>query len=799
MQFTFLGSRLPLTKTFLSNNGLITATPYPHVTRVTSYHEEAKTLAEFRDLLIKHAALGHCLFNGHLEAPLKDESRAGKTRKTKKDFVVFDFDKVEARDAAEVVSRYLPAECQNVSYIAQVSASMFRPDTRLWSGHIFMLLKTPIEEQRLKQWVESINFMVPALKSQIRLSDSLQALHWPLDRTACYNSKLIYIAPPKCFGFTPEKIEPIVMIKRKHAELDIPDFQPIDNITVRQQINILRREIGEGEIDYSTVPFEGEEVLLKSGICEVHGIRTSGDHYIRFNLNGGDSYAYFIDLRNPGVIRNFKGEPFLKTDEAAPDLYKALRKVAPAAVVRPPLDEGTEVLAFYTTNQNSQIKVGTFAPATRTLTLHNSTEKAATAWLNEYGLVQKGYLPHMNLVFNPLSDLQYAAGTTEINTFKATDYMVRPKSSDKPSSISEIPPVIDKTMRSMMGDPTPEVYTHFLNWLAYIFQTREKSGTAWVLNGVEGTGKGRFTENILIPLFGQEQVVQTNFSHVNGEFNGFLEHSMFVVFQDADIKAVENNANLLMKMRTWVTDSPLPIRRMRTDTAYLPNYSNFILCANERTPIIITSTDRRFNICNRQEKKIYYNPNELKVLFEGSELEAFADVLARWPVDRMAAHRIIETEYRRDVHEATTSINQLVAEAIVEGNLEFFIDRMPSDNEATADFHNRFNPIQLFKSQIDKYVADARAGRASLVTDEQLFVLFRTLIPDTRFFQDSKTWRKRHYKALGLDVDKQHRVPNEPSKRQRGVMVEWKLENDDAWETPAAKTGDVIEMKGRRA
>lgn len=792
MHVVFLGSRLPLTKTFLMNSGVLTATPYPHVTRVSSFHEEAATLSDFHALLVKHAALGHCLFNGQLEAPLQDESRAGKTRKLPKEFVVFDFDKVEAKDAADVIARYLPPCCQNVSYIAQLSASMFRPDVKLWSGHIFMLLRTPIDEARLKAWVESINFSVPALEGQIKLSDSLQALHWPLDRTATYNSKLIYIAPPKCHGFTPNVPEPIQLVKRKMPVLDIPVFTPVDNITIRQKINELRKRIGEPEIDYKTVPFDGEEVMVNSGICEVHGIKTSGEHYIRFNLNGGDSYAYFIDLRNPGIIRNFKGEPFLKTEEAAPDLYKSLRKVAPTAVSKAPLEAGTEVLAFYATNQNSAIKVGSFSPASRELVLHGSTEKAAAAWLAEYGLVQKGYLPHMNLVFNPMSDVQYVAGTTEINTFRATDYMVQDPSTTTPSTLDEIPPVINKTIRSMMGDPSPEVLGHFINWLAYIFQTREKTGTAWVFNGVEGTGKGRFTENVLIPLFGQEQVAQTNFSHVNGEFNGFLEHSMFVVFQDADIKAAENSANLMQKLRTWITDSPLPIRKMRADTLFLDNYSNFILCTNERTPIILTSTDRRFTVCNRQEKKILYNPNELKILFDGDELEDFADMLLRWPVDRIAAHRIIDTEFRRDVHEATTSINQLVAEAVIEGNLEFFLERMPSESEAMADFFNRFNPIGMFKQLTDKYIAAAKTGQPLIVTDEELFVLFRTLIPDTRFFQDSKTWRKRHYKSLGLDVDKQHRVPG-TDKRVRGVQVTWNLpENIDL---PAPAEDNVVTIK----
>src|SRR5690606_16401235 len=114
------------------------------------------------------------------------ESRAGKTANTPRSWVVFDFDKVEGTTHEEVVEKYLPAECQNVSYVAQLSSSMWRPDTTTWSGHIFMLLKSETAELRVRQWFEHLNFTVPALATQLKLSDSLQALHWPLDRTVAY-------------------------------------------------------------------------------------------------------------------------------------------------------------------------------------------------------------------------------------------------------------------------------------------------------------------------------------------------------------------------------------------------------------------------------------------------------------------------------------------------------------------------------------------------------------------------------------------------------------------------------------
>lgn len=798
MHVVFLSGRLPLTKTFAMTHGVLAATPYPHIAKVTSHHEQVSSLAEFHSRLVAHAQQGHCLFGGQLTKPLKNESRAGATAHEPKPWVVFDFDKVEGKDHADVVKRYLPKECQDVSYIAQLSASMFRPDVSSWSGHIFMLLDQPIDDQRLRQWFEHINFTNKALTGQIKLSDSEQALHWPLDRTVAYSSKLIFIAPPKCYGFEPAVKESITLVKKKRQQLRIADFNPVDNQTIRQKINELRQAIGLDEISYSLTPFEGQWVLDQSGECTIHDIKTSGDHYIRFNLNGGDSYAYFIDLRKPDLIRNFKGEPFLKTEEAAPDLWKSLRKIAPRAVAKPALEEGTEVLAFYATNQSSVVKIGTFDHGTQELTLNNSGERAAKAWQAEYGVVGSGMLPHMDLTFDPHCDIQYVTGSTQINLFKATKYMTRERTNKQPSKMADVPKLADRVMRSMLGNPTDEVYKHFLNWLAFMFQFRRKPGTAWVMSGVEGTGKGSFVKYILTPIFGSSAVKVVQYGLLNQEYNDFFEHALFVVFEEADVNASDNNAALMAKLRHYITDSEIMIRRMRADPYPAETYFGCLFFSNKKTPVITSSHDRRFNIAEWQDARLFFTPNEYALLQAGAELDDVADVLQRWPVDLEALTRVVETEARQRVHEATSSINQLIADAVLAGDLQFFIDRMPSDAEATADFHNRFNPIGLFQQLVDQYIEAAASGQQVLVKDEDLFVLFRTLIPDVRYFQDSKTWRKRHYKALGLEVDKQVRVPGNWNERDRGLLVTWKLP-EGADIPKKAKTEDrVVPMRRKK-
>lgn len=797
MHIVFLGSRLPLTKTFVQNQGVLTATPYPQVSKVSSYHEQAKDLVEFKALLERHADQGHCLFNGQLTTPLFNESRAGKTKTgIKREWVVFDFDKVEAKDAADVVARYLPRECQTVSYIAQLSASMFRPDTTLWSGHIFMLLREPIDQMRLKQWFEYLNFTQPTLSSSLSLSDSLQALHWPLDRTVAYDSKLIYIAPPKCHGFSPAVSQHITLVKKKQTHLSIPTFQPIDASQVRLKINELRRAVGESEIDYDLTTFEGEEMLRKTGLCDISGLRASGDHYVRFNLNGGDSYAYFIDLRNIDVIRNFKGEPLLKTADAAPDLYKSLRKAAPRALAKPPLDDGAEVLAFYATNRGAQIKTGLYEPIKQALRLDDSTPTAARAWLAEFGLVQKTDLPHMDMVFDPTSDVQYIPGRTFVNTFRITPYMTRTRSSDKPSTLAELPPTTRKVFYSMLGNPTDAVFNHFMNWLAFIFQRREKAQTAWVFSGRTGTGKGSFVKYFLRPLFGPEHVRTIQFPLLTTQFNGYLENCLFLICEEADMNTVQNKAELNAKIRHYITDSPIEINQKGVKTAPQDSYCNLIFMANERTAVTVTGDDRRLNIAERQEVQLILTPNELTTLANGTELEQLSDILQRWPVDAFKVTRVIETQAQADMHEATTQINQLIAEAVIKGDLQFFIDRMPSDAESQADFFNRFNPLPMFKTLLEECLDHAKKQQAMVLTSEQLFVLFRTMIPDTKYFQDNKTWRNRHFKQLGLNIDGQHRLPGHWDKKKRGVKVDWKAPTD--FGDFESADGKVVPIKKKR-
>lgn len=202
LKLQFLEASVPLTKTFKNDNGKLIKTPYPMVKKFTSHEEMVSSSEEFRDKLIKHAALGHCLLKGGLNRALINESRAGHTSPdAPTEWIVLDVDGLP----------YSPEElldltgCGDVDYIVQHSASSgiilagdAYSSAKFDRYHIFIMLDEPQHPSQLKLWLKNLNLTIPAISQYLNLTASGMALRWPLDVTVCQNDKLIYIAPPQC-------------------------------------------------------------------------------------------------------------------------------------------------------------------------------------------------------------------------------------------------------------------------------------------------------------------------------------------------------------------------------------------------------------------------------------------------------------------------------------------------------------------------------------------------------------------------------------------------------------------------
>lgn len=787
MDLVFLSARIPLTKSISYNarDDSYTTAPYPMVSRVTSHHEQAATFRQFETLLREHAAKGHCLLKGQLDQPLMNASRATHSIDTEQEWVVFDLDKVACAPTFEgalaAINKYLPLCCQNIDCIVQLSASCYNPRTAHLSCHVFMPLAKPVTTQVLKEWFEWINFN-GVLTKELRLTDSQMGLHFPLDRTVAAASKLIYIAAPRLIGYTSPIREPIKFFKGKYTALTIPPFENIGGDRVRDKINELRRAGGLKEREYKTVNAHGHEFLVGAEECVVHDIQKSGDTYLRFNLNGGDSLAYFVNLREPHIVGNHKGEPYLYTREIAKDFFKTLTKAAQSLSLSPKSGDGIEPLAFYATNKGSVVHVGYYDRVNDELRLEASTETAAKSWMLSFGVPATGLLPHLDIEFDMTSEVRYEAGYPIVNLYRQTDFIKQYAEPDKPRlnenhhSFAQRCPVLLKTILSALGNSS-EATNYFLNWLAYIFQTRQRSNTAWVWHGVQGTGKGMIINHIISPLFGENTVRQVLYSLVDTKFNAYMDGALFVFVDEASLSHSADREDLMSKLKNWITEPTIQVNEKHRTEKKVNNSANFIFASNSIKPVVIENNDRRFNVAEHQATRLIYTPNEYAVLASGEELPAFAEILGLWQVDEARLLTPFAGEAKDRMYEATHTLPERIARAIQEGDIAFFIDARPSDLQLRIDLMGKPLPIlqydQLIKAMID--------GTLSVLKREDLYVLFRVVIGNNdRQFPDNNAEQRRMLNKLGLQAGRSEAHHDRRiGKNSHGILApKWKRDEE---------------------
>lgn len=762
MELTFLSGPIALTKTISYNDRTqeYHTTSYPLVQKVTSFVEHVTTIDDFTAALTEHANKGHVVLKGGLTHPLNKESRAGMAdAKGPHSWIVFDFDKVDCsptvEGAVEAITKYLPPACHDVDCLIQLSASCYRLDATKLSCHIFMLLDKPQTTKTLTEWITWINFNSPLAK-ELALTDSCMALHFPLDRSVCTPSRLIYIAPPRVFGFVPAVTHDsaFVINDGTRRTVTVPTIEPITAGQLSEKIAVLRTAASLPAREYRTRQVNGIDVMVDAETCVVHDIKPSGEGYIRFNLNGGNSLAYYINLKDPNLIGNHKGEPFLVTESVAPDLYKALIKTAKHVPAKAMAPCTIEPLAFYATNHGSQLYVGTYDRGNDMLRIDTTNKDAAYSWLASFGIPLKPNFPHYDLVHDMKSSLRFEDGYPVINLYRQTELMksyanvsrTRAVNGQLTEHLKGVAPVTWRVLDSVLGNDTVAM-TYFLNWLAAIFQRRDRTNTAWVLSGVEGTGKGFVTNYLCRHLFGDTSVTQQLYEHVNAQFNAYLEGKLIVSLNEAAMSKSIDVANVMSKLRDWITEPKVVIRGMHKDGREAVNAANFIVCSNSKTrSVVIESHDRRFNFGEYQEQRLHVTPNELATVTEGLEMEAFAKLLGEVIVDDQRLNNPYAGETKVRVYEATHNLLDRIARALDEGDVEYFLEVRPSTVQMQTDFAGKMLPSREY----DDLLRGMINGSLTMLRHEDLYVIFRMIAISEKTFPETKAQQRQIFQRYNL-------------------------------------------------
>ena len=760
-------------------DGTIEKTSYPNVWEVTSHIEDCKDLSVFEHLINKHAALGNCLLKGMVTRNLVSESRKDSTdRNATTEFLVLDIDGIEpsfaytvqqfdpiARKSIEVQQTSVVTVdfvlqsigLADISYILQWSGSMNISSTAL-RCHVFIMLSKPVSAPLIKQWLIQQNHDAPVLHNAQSLTKTGNALSWGLDITACQSDKLIYIAPPILKGIKNPlgRLPRISLVKRANDTFDLVGkvhSTEQNRVLTDARVLELRDQAGlpKRKLVYKTVG--PHEVLVKPGECIATEMKVDRG-FVYFNLNGGDSWAYYHPENNPDYIFNFKGEPVYLTKDLLPVYWEQLAGQAYRVS-----STGKTYLAFLE-RQTSTYWRGTYDKEEDQLEIYPAkTESMVRQFADANGLRLGENIPEWDMEFNPHDNVRVDFDNKTINTFQLTEYMRVPV-----KKVAVCPPTTLKIIGHVLGNDI-DATEHFLNWLAFIAQERDRTMTAWVFCGTQGTGKGLLMNKILVPLFGKNQTVIKRAGELNEKWTDFVAGKFLIFIDEIQTSAFRDEAGVIANLKNFITEPTVTVRMMNKNAYDMPNYGNYMFASNKPDPVSVDKEDRRMNVGTYQPNKLVLADKEMDIILNGSELQDFHHYLMTFSVDKAAAATPLQSAARDTLIELSQTTSESTSTALKEGNMAFFIEQLPTTEAYKLNLPLLAKVEEYRRVLIDLLTRTKPNGHCGVSRDELLTLFDFTvggMSPKPAMFSKFLGHRQIEVKPVGIN-----------GKTVRGVVFTW--------------------------
>ena len=820
----------PLRKTIGLADG--SSRSYPLASKLTSHEAEIDVenggLEEYRKLMVEQAKLGRALYKGLFIRPLKAESRRGMTdQDAKTQFMVLDIDglkldsgikdryrKSDVQAVAESVIEMLPSPLANVSYVAMASSSFGLHKDEV-SVHIHFLLENPVSHRALKDWLTSLNYSQVEIHERLKLTKTKTRLKSVVDPCLAEPSRLVYIAPP---SFGPKKTNPFiddedrfVLVEKEQKLLDLDPLLE-DVLSKMEQVNQIRdarikelqREAGitRHKPKYTRINVNGKPVNVMANPPPARmEFAYEDDEFVRYNVGGSRNNAYWVARSNPEIVRCFvPDEPAFLFKAADPEAYaKHIEKYGAAydevkdeevGVVRKVqrsmfIDQTTDayVTMEYDKEHDEVVEMN-----------ERRNAQVAEEWLKHYGLLVPDPVPARHVVLDPNNQQTlFSVGDKDyVNRFKPTLFM-RDKTTHEYADtlrygnawlLSLDCPIISEIILNMLGDDM-DCFEHFINWLAFILQKKDKTQTAWLVHGTEGTGKGLFFKAVLRPLFGREYVAQNTLQGIaDDQFNGWMEDLMLLMVDEFNMRGAQSLTKTASLLKTRITEPTMMLRKMQQQQREVLQRLNFIFATNDLDAMPVEDK-RRYNIAPRQQRMLEARLAYLKVFREHSnelikdELIKFATFLRSFKVDINQSGSIIMNQARVDTQKAGMSASDRFFDALNTGDFGAFIGIL--DKSAANLEPAEFAQLSRVKTFLVANLEHVNTGKACYLLPDDLKMLYSYLagkeISDnalSRMINTHDIERKRKSNPVG--------APKPLPTRPRCVEVTWNYSDLDVLE-----------------
>jgi hypothetical protein len=230
------------------------------------------------------------------------------------------------------------------------------------------------------------------------------------------------------------------------------------------------------------------------------------------------------------------------------------------------------------------------------------------------------------------------------------------------------------------------IYDWVVAWLARIVQSPggNRPGTAIVLRGKQGTGKGIFV-NYFGRLLGKHFIQIAQSSQVTGRFNHHLK-DVVLAFIDEGFWAGDKQAEGAMK--NMITEPFITVEQKGKDIIRVKNHVNLILASNNDWVIPAGLEERRFFVLDipdtRQQDHKYFKA--IVDQMDNGGVEAMLHDLMELDISGVDLRKFEQTQglFEQKLHSMTT-IQKYWHERLVDGNLR----PIPSDELARyGDYNN---------------------------------------------------------------------------------------------------------------
>jgi len=745
---TFLEGNKPLTK-FISPEK---TTNYPHTKIFTSHSFLIKNITQFFDKISAHAKKGHCLLKGPIAEDIIKESRAGMVPNTTlTSWLVLDIDSAEFKipkaplskakleQLTEKIIKTLPKYFRNVSYIAQASASLGFIQNKA-SLHLFFLLDTEVQPATLKQSLTNMNFELDYYRENLGLTKTGWDVKYTLDRCVADNTRIIYIAPPEIkdkpdpFKLSTDRI---ILTKKKNEYLPTAPLLELAGanygLEKNQIINKLRKEQGlnnKYKARYENLLIDGKPAhILRNPTPGSLSYAYTARGYVYYNLNGGNSNGYYHPIGKPDFIYNFKSEPIFRwidVDEAGYDAYVAANTVE--------IQKANPINNFCIISKQDDLvyKVG-HNTELDTLRLSASDLTKAKHFYKEHGMIMPETLLEWDIAFDPKSLTKVNYEQKVINTYDTSEYIKEAKQLTTTPEITDLEklcPTIHKLLFHVLGEGTTE-YIHFLNWLAFVLQVKEKTNTCWFMWGTQGTGKGLLYNYVLKPLFGEQNLGMHLGSAIEDKFDAWRINKQLIVIDEFELPKGKTGDRIMEKIKNWVAETDNSVRAMQKVSENIKGIEAFIFFSNKHDMIQVEDRERRFNIAPRQEKKIDAKPwfDSKQIVDQlNDELQIFTNFILSVQVDLFNARQALNNEAKKMAANASRTQAENFCNAILNHNLDYFLDLLYlTPDDVPPEDMNAQIVLKTAQLEVRRWLADQAIGTKIGITSSQLATVYRAI------------------------------------------------------------------------